>query len=171
MVATADMSTSRYEQIEAFTDTHEPPRAETRGSRVKPAANYELIIAGALTLGALVLILLTKLIGGASFMGDILTIGLIGLFCVGVVYALSTAGAWYMARRGSAPQISWTAVAILDKEKSYEDSIPVEHLHLELKDGRRVAVTAEPEIAARAEPGDIGWAHLEKTRMTRFVSD
>ncbi|MFC6198551.1 hypothetical protein [Ponticaulis profundi] len=170
MVAGSDSPTSMYDEITSFSENSTPPKTQTVTSRIKHPATFEIGIALALTVGSLIALLLVKLIGGASFMGDILSFGLIGLFCVGLVYAASVGGAIYLSKRGTVPKLYWVAVGVLDRETKDDAPVPVDYLYLELADGRRLSVKADPDIADRAAPGKVGWATFDKTSVTRFVT-
>lgn len=156
-------------KIERFAASHKPPVSPAPRSRVKPAGRNTQIASGALMGVPVVLLVLTRLIGGESFLGDILSFGLIGFICVALLYALSTWGSVYFANRKSRSADTWVAVGVLDRQKDYETGIPVDVIHLELEDGRRITVTAETELAERVEPGAVGWASIQNARLLKFA--
>lgn len=161
---------SLYEKISGFAKTSTPPVSSRAPSRVKPARRYELIIAAALIAVPIALILLIRMFAGISFIGDIMVFGLIGVALVGIVYALSAAGAMYYSKRSVSSKEKWIAAAVLDHETRYDDGIPAKNVILELEDGRRVTLQADETTIAVASPGKIGWASIRKTTLAKFAA-
>ncbi len=166
--ATLD-AVSLSEKIERFAATVQKPQSPVVHSKVKEAGRKTKIASVAFVVVPLVLILLTKLIGGRSFMGDILSFGFTGLFVLGILYAASVWGGYYFANRSARQTEKWVAVGILERQKNYDDGIPVEMVHLELADGRRVTLKAEAAIAERAEPGTVTWATIKTPYLTKLA--
>lgn len=157
------------EKIERFAATENPPASPVRPVTIKAAGRNTRIASVALVIAPILLIVLVKMIGGHSFMGDVLTMGLIGFLFIGVIYALSTWTSVYMASRTPGAKDKWVAVGVLEFQKNYDDGIPVDMIHLELRDGRRVTVKTNPEIAARIQPGLVGWATLKNSELLKFA--
>lgn len=161
---------SLYERITRFSKTTRPPQSPTRRSRVKSPKRYEMVTATGMLLMPVLLIFLVKLILGINLIGDILVFGLIGFLMVALVYALSTGLAFYVSRRSQQKKEKWVAAAVLDHETRYEDGIPEKMVILELEDGRRVTLDADPEASEAATPGTLGWAIIRKQSLTKFAA-
>ncbi len=171
MEAVSDDKGSIYEQLVRFTRTHAPPQTATRRSRVRPASRMEMYIAAGMLALPIILIILNGLIAGDSFIGDILNFGLMGVFLVGIVYALSVAGSMILSKRGSPPAVKWVAAVVLEQDTRFDEGIPVDYVVLELEDGRRVTLKTDSDTSDRAQMGTIGWANIEKSTLVRFVAE
>lgn len=161
---------SLFEKIEQFARKTSPPQGESRKSRIRPATQQESITAAGLVGGSLIAILLVKILGGPSFLGDILFFGLFCFFLIALIYAASTLGSVYFANRGIQTRDKWIAAAILEQETRYDDGIPVDMVTVEFEDGRRTSLDTTPGCAEAAKPGRIGWALVDKKKLLRFAA-
>lgn len=161
---------SLYERITRFSKTTQPPQSATRRSSVKPPRRYEMITAGVMLGAPVLLIFLIKMIMGIDLIADILVFGLIGFFLVALVYAISTFLSLFVSGRSEQTKEKWVPAAVLDHETRYEDGIPEKMVILELEDGRRVTLDAEPDVSEAAQPGKLGWAMIKKQSLTKFAA-
>lgn len=164
-----DTAVSLSARIEQFAAMNTPPVSPVVPSKIKPAGRNTQIASLALVAAPILLIFLTRVIGGQSFMGDVLSFGLTGFACVALVYAASTWGSVYFGTRKSRSSEKWVAVGILERQKNYDSGVPQDMIHLELEDGRRVTVKADPELAGKAEPGKIGWASIKNATLLKLA--
>lgn len=170
MESAATEPNSLFEKIEHFARKTSPPPSETRKSRVRPPSRNEKFTAVGLVGGSLIAILLVRIAGGESFLGDILFFGLCCFFLIALIFAASAFGADYFARRGSQTRDKWIAAAILEQETRYDDGIPVDTVTVEFVDGRRTSLDLTPGSAETALSGRIGWALVDKKKLLRFAA-
>ena len=130
MTPVSEGAAALSEKIERFAATENPPASPVRPVTIKAAGRNTRIASVALVIAPILLIVLVKMIGGHSFMGDVLTMGLIGFLFIGVIYALSTWTSVYMASRTPGAKDKWIAVGVLECQKNYDDGIPVDMIQV-----------------------------------------
>lgn len=160
---------SLFTEIEAVSKSSRPPEAKIEESKIKPASRNELIGAAVFVFGPMVVMFLARLIGGASFYVDLLSLGLMCLSFLGLIYAASALGSIFLSKRKKPKPVSWVAAGVLDRVMRADGDMPTEHAVLELLDGRRVTLKLRETVRDVAARGKSGWADIANGELRDFV--
>lgn len=170
------MSDVDFERLQAFADGSAPPQRKAAPMKTVPAINRGTLIWGGALIGfAVIMMLVVMVTSGASFAGDVLMLGAIGVLSCGIVFCLSALGA-YVLREMQAKKVSagpgWVAAQIVDRQFDAASSGSGQDLiFLELLDGRRVRLEPQSADAKAARVGDVGWASYKGDKLLDFATE
>merc|ERR1711916_55107 len=170
------MSDVDFERLQAFANNTTPPRREAAPMKTVPAINNGTLIWGGGLVGfAIIMMLVVMVIGGASFAGDVLMLGTMGVLACGVIFCLSALGAYVLremqAKKVSTSRTSWVAAQIVDRQFDASIETGGDFVFLELLDGRRVRLLPQSSEAKAAKVGDVGWASYKGDKLLDFAAE
>ena len=169
------MSDIDYDKLQSFADGATPPRRESAPKRLLPAINNGTLILGGGLIGlALIFMLVTRIVGGESFAGDILVLGSMGVLACGIVFCLSALGAYLynqMKTRSATAQPGWVAAIVVDRQFDAASEAGSDFIFMDLVDGRRVRLQPVDGAARGAKAGDVGWISYKGDALLDFVPE
>lgn len=169
------MSDVDFERLQAFADETSPPQRKVTAKNTVPAINNGTIYWGAGLVGAaIVFMIVTRVISGNSFAGDLLILGSMGVMVCGIIFCLSALGAYFLRKHqhGTAKtEPGWVAAQVVDRQFDASIETGGDFVFLELLDGRRVRLQPVSANAKATKAGDIGWVLYKNNQLIEFAPE